>query len=113
MITTTRARWQDLLTRIDTTFPALQDHSAVVSWKTELKAPLEEISRGVRSRRCSRRRTRCMQMCAWPCSLRCTCMPATATCTPTCPSIPTITRCCRRRARRGADHGARAVAETA
>jgi FAD/FMN-containing dehydrogenase/Fe-S oxidoreductase len=42
-----RARWQDLLTRIDETFPALQDHSRIVSWKAELKAPLEELFAGL------------------------------------------------------------------
>jgi len=42
-----RTRWQDLLDRIDATFPALQDHSVVVSWKKELKAPLEEIFAGL------------------------------------------------------------------
>jgi len=41
-----RARWQDLLDRIDATFAALQDHSAVASWKAELKAPLTEIFAG-------------------------------------------------------------------
>ena len=47
LITGTRRTWQDLLDRIDTTFPALQDHSVVVSWKRELKAPLEEIFAGL------------------------------------------------------------------
>jgi FAD/FMN-containing dehydrogenase/Fe-S oxidoreductase len=47
LVTATRARWQDLLDRIDETFPALQDHSVVVSWKSELKAPLEEIFAGL------------------------------------------------------------------
>ncbi len=42
-----RARWHDLLERIDTTFPSLQDHSTVASWKTELRAPLEEILAGL------------------------------------------------------------------
>ncbi len=37
LVAATRARWQDLLDRIDETFPALQDHSVVVSWKRELK----------------------------------------------------------------------------
>ncbi len=37
-----RARWQDLLDRIDETFPALQERSVVVSWKAELAAPLAE-----------------------------------------------------------------------
>jgi len=41
-----RSRWQDLLDRIDETFPALQRHEAVVSWKTELKAPLEDLFDG-------------------------------------------------------------------
>ncbi|HEV8503151.1 MAG TPA: DUF3683 domain-containing protein [Casimicrobiaceae bacterium] len=41
------ARWTDLLARIDDTFPALQDHSEVVSWKRELKAPLDEIFDGI------------------------------------------------------------------
>ncbi|HZQ62642.1 MAG TPA: FAD-binding and (Fe-S)-binding domain-containing protein, partial [Casimicrobiaceae bacterium] len=47
LIATTRARWQDLLQRIDETFPALQDHSVVVSWKAELRAALDEIFSGV------------------------------------------------------------------
>ena len=42
-----RARWQDLVDRIDATFPSLQDHSVVASWKAELKAPLEEILAGL------------------------------------------------------------------
>jgi FAD/FMN-containing dehydrogenase/Fe-S oxidoreductase len=41
-----RSRWQDLLDRLDETFPALQDHSIRVSWKTELKRPLEELFAG-------------------------------------------------------------------
>ncbi len=41
------ARWTDLLARIDETFPALQDHSLLVSWKRELKAPLDEIFDGI------------------------------------------------------------------
>ena len=47
LVAATRARWQDLLDRIDATFPALQDHSITVSWKAELKAPLEEIFAGL------------------------------------------------------------------
>jgi FAD/FMN-containing dehydrogenase/heterodisulfide reductase subunit C len=46
LVAATRARWQDLLDRIDETFPALQDHTVVVSWKSELKAPLEELFDG-------------------------------------------------------------------
>ncbi len=47
LLTATRARWQDLLDRIDTTFPALAERSVVVSWKTELMAPLAEIFAGL------------------------------------------------------------------
>ncbi|HEV8257424.1 MAG TPA: DUF3683 domain-containing protein [Casimicrobiaceae bacterium] len=47
LVATVRARWQDLLDRIGETFPALQSHSTVVSWKAELKAPLEEIFAGI------------------------------------------------------------------
>jgi FAD/FMN-containing dehydrogenase/Fe-S oxidoreductase len=47
LIAATRSRWQDLLDRIDTTFPALQEHSVVVSWKRELKEPLEEVFAGL------------------------------------------------------------------
>jgi FAD/FMN-containing dehydrogenase/Fe-S oxidoreductase len=42
-----RALWQDYLDRIDETFPALQDHSMVASWKRELQAPLSEIFSGL------------------------------------------------------------------
>ena len=47
LVSGVRARWQHLLDRIDETFPALQDHSTVVSWKSELKAPLQEIFAGL------------------------------------------------------------------
>jgi len=47
LVASVRARWQDLHDRIDATFPALQERSAVVSWKSELKAPLEEILAGL------------------------------------------------------------------
>jgi FAD/FMN-containing dehydrogenase/Fe-S oxidoreductase len=47
LISAVRARWQDLLDRIDETFAALQERSAVVSWKTELAAPLAEIFAGL------------------------------------------------------------------
>ncbi len=46
LVATVRARWQDLLDRIDATFPALQSRDVVVSWKTELKAPLEATFAG-------------------------------------------------------------------
>ncbi len=42
-----RARWQDFAARLDAVFPALQDHSLVVSWKRELKAPLDEVFAGL------------------------------------------------------------------
>jgi FAD/FMN-containing dehydrogenase/Fe-S oxidoreductase len=47
LVSAAHERWQDLLARIDETFPALQDHSLVVSWKRELKAPLEDIFAGL------------------------------------------------------------------
>ncbi len=47
LIAATRSRWQDLLDRIDVTFPALQARDVVVSWKRDLKAPLEEIFAGL------------------------------------------------------------------
>ncbi|MEO8753601.1 MAG: FAD-binding oxidoreductase, partial [Casimicrobiaceae bacterium] len=47
LLAATRRTWQDLLDRIDATFAALQDHGIVVSWKRELKAPLEEIFAGL------------------------------------------------------------------
>ncbi len=47
VIAVTRARWQDLLDRIDATFPDLQEHRIVASWKRELKAPLEELFAGL------------------------------------------------------------------
>ncbi len=47
LIATVRRTWQDLLDRMDETFPALQDHSIVVSWKRELAASLEEIFAGL------------------------------------------------------------------
>ncbi len=46
IVSATRARWQDLADRLDETFAALQDHSQRVSWKTELRAPLEEVFDG-------------------------------------------------------------------
>ncbi len=47
LVEATRLRWQELLDRLDATFPALQDHSLVASWKRELKEPLEEIFAGL------------------------------------------------------------------
>jgi len=47
LVSGVRARWEDLLDRIEETFPTLQSHATVVSWKSELKAPLEEIFAGL------------------------------------------------------------------
>jgi FAD/FMN-containing dehydrogenase/Fe-S oxidoreductase len=46
LVSEVRARWQHLHDHLDETFPALQDHSVVASWKTEIKAPVEEIFAG-------------------------------------------------------------------
>ncbi len=46
LIAAARTRWQDLRDRIDTTFRDLQSHATVVSWKTEVRAPLETIFAG-------------------------------------------------------------------
>jgi len=46
LVETVRMRWQDLADRLDTTFPALQDHSVVVSWKAEIRGRLEELFAG-------------------------------------------------------------------
>jgi FAD/FMN-containing dehydrogenase/Fe-S oxidoreductase len=47
LVAATRARWQDLASRLDETFPALQARTVVASWKTELRAPLDEIFAGL------------------------------------------------------------------
>ena len=47
LVAATRGRWQGLLDRIEAEFPALQERRIVVSWKTELQAPLEEIFAGL------------------------------------------------------------------
>jgi FAD/FMN-containing dehydrogenase/Fe-S oxidoreductase len=41
-----RAQWQDWLDRVDTLFPELQDHRLRASWKTQLRAPLQQIFSG-------------------------------------------------------------------
>jgi len=46
LIAGVRAKWQGLGDAIDSNFPALQDHSLRVSWKTELRAPLCAIFDG-------------------------------------------------------------------
>jgi FAD/FMN-containing dehydrogenase/Fe-S oxidoreductase len=47
VIAVVRIRWQDLQDRIEQTFPALQEHSVVVSWKAEIRAPLQDIFAGI------------------------------------------------------------------
>ena len=46
LVASVRARWQDLYDRLDATFRDLQSHAVVVSWKHELKGPLEAIFAG-------------------------------------------------------------------
>ena len=46
LVSAVRERWQDLFDRLDTTFRDLQSHASVVSWKTELKAPLGTLFAG-------------------------------------------------------------------
>ncbi len=41
-----RALWQDWLQDIDALFPQLQDHSLRASWKTQIRAPLQDIFTG-------------------------------------------------------------------
>ncbi|QTD44753.1 DUF3683 domain-containing protein [Ottowia testudinis] len=41
-----RMLWQDWLQGIDTLFPQLQDHSLRASWKTQIRAPLQDIFTG-------------------------------------------------------------------
>ncbi len=47
LIAAVRARWQDLLDKLDQHFEELQDYRLRVSWKAELKAPLEALFDGV------------------------------------------------------------------
>ena len=46
LIAKVRAQWQGLLDGIDTHFPALQNYSLRVSWKSELRAPLNDLLDG-------------------------------------------------------------------
>ncbi|MCZ8291981.1 MAG: FAD/FMN-binding oxidoreductase [Hylemonella sp.] len=46
LVRTVRAQWQDWLDRVDELFPQLQDHSLRASWKTQIRAPLEDIFTG-------------------------------------------------------------------
>ena len=41
-----RALWQGWLRDVDTLFPQLQDHSLRASWKTQIRAPLQDIFTG-------------------------------------------------------------------
>ncbi|MCZ8252421.1 MAG: FAD/FMN-binding oxidoreductase [Hylemonella sp.] len=41
-----RAQWQDWLDRVDELFPQLQDHTLRASWKTQIRAPLQDIFTG-------------------------------------------------------------------
>ena len=94
-----RARWQDLLARIDATFPvAAGPLGRRVVEDASCKAPLEEIFArpALRAGDGALRRDPPRGRCAAACSSRCTCTPATATCTRTSRSTPTTTRCCSR-----------------
>jgi FAD/FMN-containing dehydrogenase/Fe-S oxidoreductase len=42
-----RALWQGWLDSVETLFPQLQDHSLRASWKTQIRAPLQNIFSGV------------------------------------------------------------------
>jgi FAD/FMN-containing dehydrogenase/Fe-S oxidoreductase len=46
LIANVRAHWQSLLDNVDANFRALQSHEIRVSWRTEIKAPLEDIFAG-------------------------------------------------------------------
>ena len=41
-----RALWRDWLARVDELFPRLQDHTLRASWKTQIRAPLQDIFSG-------------------------------------------------------------------
>jgi Fe-S oxidoreductase len=46
LVATVRAQWQDWLDRADILFTQLQDHTLRASWKTQLRAPLQDIFTG-------------------------------------------------------------------
>jgi FAD/FMN-containing dehydrogenase/Fe-S oxidoreductase len=46
LVASVRAHWQHLYDGLDATFRDLQSHAIVVSWKRELRGPLEEIFAG-------------------------------------------------------------------
>jgi FAD/FMN-containing dehydrogenase/Fe-S oxidoreductase len=46
LVADVRAQWQDWLDRVEALFPQLQDHTLRASWKTQLRAPLQDIFTG-------------------------------------------------------------------
>lgn len=46
VIRSVRAQWHDWLTHADELFPQLQDHTLRASWKTQIRAPLQQIFAG-------------------------------------------------------------------
>ncbi len=46
LVAEVRAIWQGWLDNVDNLFPQLQDHSLRASWKTQLRAPLQDIFTG-------------------------------------------------------------------
>jgi FAD/FMN-containing dehydrogenase/Fe-S oxidoreductase len=46
LVAEVRAQWQGWLDRVEELFPQLQDHSLRASWRTQLKAPLQDIFTG-------------------------------------------------------------------
>ena len=47
LVATVRTQWQGWLDGVEALFPQLQDHSLRASWKTQLRAPLQDIFTGV------------------------------------------------------------------
>jgi len=47
LIATVNERWRQLQGDIENAFPALQEHSVVVSWKSEIQAPIAQIFAGL------------------------------------------------------------------
>lgn len=46
VVRSVRAQWQDWLAHADELFPQLQDHTLRASWKTQIRAPLQQIFAG-------------------------------------------------------------------
>jgi FAD/FMN-containing dehydrogenase/Fe-S oxidoreductase len=46
LVANVRAQWQDWLDRVEELFPQLQDHTLRASWKTQLRAPLQDLFTG-------------------------------------------------------------------